>query len=279
MGVSGMLGFSMDANFIFPGFVSGLLGLLAVFVGLFGVLWPRTYQKRWFLEGAELLFVTVATILVVRVLAWSQNAEAELVGLGLPLGIIVGFQVVMSRFHAGPLRGGMAQRPWFLLSLGLCLGGWLTWRMEVWAKPNHGRLAVEELEQRLRQERFPAGAIQTSPADDRYNCHDWTFAGGPTQLLDHCTIEDYLRDHGYRLAEQPRVGDVVAYCSHFGEIMHTGVVKAMGKDGFVLIESKWGALGRYLHLPQVPGQFGKYVYYRLEQPEPHPYTASLPGSP
>lgn len=274
-----MLNFSMDANFILPGFISFLISLLAVLGGLFGLVWPRTYQKRWCLEGAELLFVTVATILIVRVLAWSQNAEVELAGLGLPLGIIVGVQVILSRLHAGPLRGGMARRPWVLLSLGLCLGGWLTWRSHESIKPSHGQIAAEDLEPQFRQKTFPDGAIQSSPADPGYNCHDWTFAGGPTQLLDNCSVEDYLRDRGYRLVDQPRVGDVIAYCANDSEIMHTGVVKAVGKDGFVLIESKWGSLGRYLHLPQVHSQASKHVYYRPPHPAPDLNAASLLESP
>ena len=35
-----------------------------------------------------------------------------------------------------------------------------------------------------------------------------------------------------------------------GKVSHTGLVQAIMEDGRVLLESKWGKMGRYLHTPE-----------------------------
>jgi hypothetical protein len=55
------------------------------------------------------------------------------------------------------------------------------------------------------------------------------------------------RSDGYRPVPHPEEGDLAAFRDAGGAIAHTGVVRLADADGLVLIESKWGSLGRYVH--------------------------------
>lgn len=43
---------------------------------------------------------------------------------------------------------------------------------------------------------------------------------------------------------------------------HTGLVQAIGRNGFVLIESKWGQLDVYWHTPADQGYADHWEYWR-----------------
>jgi hypothetical protein len=107
--------------------------------------------------------------------------------------------------------------------------------------------------------------IQTAPPDKTYNCHGWTFAAGQYHLVGR-EVELILADNGYTPVEQPAVGDVIVYRDETGAITHTGVVKATGADGVVLIESKWGVMGRYIHTPENQCYGPNFTYYRTPRP-------------
>jgi hypothetical protein len=78
------------------------------------------------------------------------------------------------------------------------------------------------------------------------NCHGWIFSGGRYWISGE-TVEVILADNGYQKTAAPRLGDLAIYRDLGGVITHTGVVRAMMPDGLVLVESKWGNLGTFLH--------------------------------
>ncbi len=95
--------------------------------------------------------------------------------------------------------------------------------------------------------REPAGlSIQRASEDVGSNCHGWVFAGGQ-YLITGSGVKMILEDNGYRLVAAPQPGDVVVYRDEQNEIVHTGLVRTAFDDGRVLVESKWGLGGRYLH--------------------------------
>jgi hypothetical protein len=104
--------------------------------------------------------------------------------------------------------------------------------------------------------------------NSRANCHGWVFTGGRF-LVRSTFVDDILSDNGYAVVESPLPGDLIIYRNPSGQPVHTGVVKAAGQDGFVLIESKWGALGTYLHLPEVQIYSNTYAFYRSVRPDHH----------
>jgi hypothetical protein len=78
-----------------------------------------------------------------------------------------------------------------------------------------------------------------------------------------------LEDNGYRVVERPRAGDVIVYRDGVDQIVHTGLVLCAFDDGQVLIESKWGIAGRYLHMAQDQYYSQLFSYYRSDRdPEP-----------
>jgi len=91
-----------------------------------------------------------------------------------------------------------------------------------------------------------ARLIQTGAVDGDYNCHGWIFTGGKFWVRGSW-VETILADNGYRETKKPMIGDLCVYRDGQGEVSHTAIVRGLGADGLVLLESKWGKLGRYIH--------------------------------
>lgn len=104
-------------------------------------------------------------------------------------------------------------------------------------------------------------AIERAPADLRANCHGWVFAAGEF-IIRGAEVDQILQDNGYRPTSEPRPGDLIVYRDSDNKVLHTGVVKAAGRDGFLLIESKWGLHGRFLHEPQQQSYSNNFAYFR-----------------
>lgn len=90
--------------------------------------------------------------------------------------------------------------------------------------------------------------IRTAAPDVRYNCHGFVFADGKYWVRG-AFVEQILKDNGYHQTSGPQSGDIIVYrCNRTGEVAHTGVVRTVVEDtGTVLIESKLGSLGRFIH--------------------------------
>lgn len=91
-----------------------------------------------------------------------------------------------------------------------------------------------------------AHVIQTGPPDPRFNCHGWVFTGG-LYLISGRDVELILEDNGYQEVKAPRAGDVAIFRDTTGFATHTALVCGVGDRGMVLLESKWGQGGRFIH--------------------------------
>jgi hypothetical protein len=129
----------------------------------------------------------------------------------------------------------------------------------------------------------PSGpSIQRAGDDARSNCHGWVFAGGQ-YLITGSGVQMILDDNGYRQVIQPQPGDVIVYRDSGNQIVHTGLVQTAFDDGQVLVESKWGVSGVFLHLPEDQPYTRAFGYYRratANRREPHLVQAVtvLPGN-
>jgi hypothetical protein len=108
--------------------------------------------------------------------------------------------------------------------------------------------------------------IRTGTASDEYNCHGWVFAEG------HCWVkgEDVptiLEDNGYHPVSQPHVGDIVVFRDYGGHVAHSGVVRIANPDTPILIESKLGKGGRFIHTPEALRYGVDYAYYHTARPD------------
>jgi hypothetical protein len=107
--------------------------------------------------------------------------------------------------------------------------------------------------------------IGLAEADSSYSCHAWVFTDSRCHLGPE-SVDLILRENGYRLVRQPRVGDLIVYRDGRDAIVHTGVVRVVGVTGIVLVESKWGGWGRYMHRPDNACYGTGYRYYRSDRP-------------
>lgn len=103
--------------------------------------------------------------------------------------------------------------------------------------------------------------IAVAPPSDQTNCHGWVFTGGKF-VIRGFAVDSILADNGYWEVDAPSAGDLIVYRDGDGVPTHTGIVKATGGDGFVLIESKWGFDGLFLHEPQNQCYAQEFAYYR-----------------
>jgi hypothetical protein len=109
------------------------------------------------------------------------------------------------------------------------------------------RPVIDELSFLGRQDLLPR-VIRTGPAGRDCNCHGWVFTGGRYWLRGQ-HVEPVLHDNGYAAVDRPRPGDLAVFRDAERQIVHSGLVRAATDEGLILIESKWGRLGRFLHTP------------------------------
>jgi hypothetical protein len=127
--------------------------------------------------------------------------------------------------------------------------------------------ALAEMEHfTLADERFDHKVIRlTEPTGDA-NCHGWAFTGGKFAIRG-TEVPTILADNGYGVVTEPQPGDLAIYTGLDGEVTHTGIVQSINSStGLVLIESKWGALGVYLHAPEAQPFGSEYTFYRSARP-------------
>ncbi len=138
-------------------------------------------------------------------------------------------------------------------------------------------------------QREKSEAMLRSKPTKNYNCHGLAYANrrawiqsdqqfdpsshqvDPTTQL----ILDILRDDGYQPISQSEVeiGDIVLYRDGTGgRIFHSGIVVAVDSllgnptNDILLIMSKWGPYGEYLHAPfEVPDEYPRYLEYWSER--------------
>ena len=106
---------------------------------------------------------------------------------------------------------------------------------------------------------MPLKLIQTAAADFGSNCHGWVFAAGRFHLRGQ-DVDTILTDNGYTTAAQPRSGDVIVYRDSLGAVLHSGLVRLADND-IILIESKWGGFGRYMHAAANQPYSGRWEFY------------------
>lgn len=124
--------------------------------------------------------------------------------------------------------------------------------------------AVSELDY-LKKIKMDRLAIAVGKSDASFNCHGWIFTCG--QFHVKCEdVDQILRDNGYETVAAPSRNDLIVYRDVAGNAMHAGVVHAVNADGGgIIIESKWGLLGRYLHRPADQCFSQNFTYYRSDR--------------
>ena len=126
--------------------------------------------------------------------------------------------------------------------------------------------ALEESERGLLgDEHYTHQVIRLAKPDLACNCHGWVFTGGHAGIPSG-QIEAILADNGYIPVLAPGEGDLILYRTPEGTVIHTGLVRFVDDDGVILIESKWGPLGVYLHPPEAQPWGHDFTFYRSPRP-------------
>lgn len=121
---------------------------------------------------------------------------------------------------------------------------------------------AEEAEHRwVAEGRLECRIIRTGEVDPASNCHGWVFTGG-RYAIHPDDVEIILHDNGYQPVASPSKGDIIVYRNEAGVVTHTGIVLEVVHENLVLIESKWGPLGRFLHPPEYQPYGTNYTFYR-----------------
>lgn len=113
---------------------------------------------------------------------------------------------------------------------------------------------------------FSESTIHRSPADHGANCHGWVFLDSQF-LISGEAVQQILDDNGYEFVNEPMASDVIVYRSDNREIVHSGLVRGVLNDGTVIIESKWGLEGTFLHAPEGTPYSALFEYYRSPRPD------------
>jgi hypothetical protein len=136
-------------------------------------------------------------------------------------------------------------------------------------------LGVLEERERVVVDSLIGRVLRTSEVDARYNCFGWVFTDG-LGWLSSKSVADILEKHNYQTTDCPIPGDVVVY-SQQDCITHVGLVRLV-TGGQVVVESKWGPYGRFLHLPKDQPFPGEILYYRSARSS-HEVRIVSPGTP
>lgn len=125
------------------------------------------------------------------------------------------------------------------------------------------QVVLREREAKCLQNRA-CNLIRIAAPDETSNCHGWTFTEGAFWVPKE-EIEKILEDNGYCPVSTPTENDIIVYYDGGGEISHSGLVRAAPDQGPVLIESKWGGLGRYIHQPSDTPYGIHFAYFHSER--------------
>lgn len=131
--------------------------------------------------------------------------------------------------------------------------------------PIEPRTAAEStaLEQAMLEgHRRKVNLIRTSNPTDQSNCHGWVFAGG-RYWVEGKQVDAILSENGYVVVTTPQPGDLVIYRE--GEdngVSHSALVRYVTAGQPVLVESKWGSMGVYLHQVDASIYGTSFKYYR-----------------
>ena len=102
--------------------------------------------------------------------------------------------------------------------------------------------------------------IQRGPASAQANCHGWVFLDSQF-LIPGEAVQQILDDNLYELTVDPIAGDVIVYRDGNRNIVHSGLVRGVLNDGTIIIESKWGIEGIFLHDPEGTPYSNQFEYY------------------
>jgi hypothetical protein len=100
---------------------------------------------------------------------------------------------------------------------------------------------------------------RVAPINPAANCHGWIFTRGQFGV-DDSYVPVILAEQGYKLVQEPQVGDIAIYCYESGKVGHSGLVQFSAPHREIMIESKWGPFSVFTH--PLHAYSGIWSFYR-----------------
>jgi len=122
----------------------------------------------------------------------------------------------------------------------------------------HG--VLEQEERQLSQNSYGSSFKRTANPTPESNCHGWVFADGH-YWIDGDEVDPILEDNGYTQVSTPQSGDLIVYRTG-DAVSHVGLVRTVAANGLLVVESKWGSKGRFLHTPEDQPYWHSWGFYR-----------------
>ncbi len=121
---------------------------------------------------------------------------------------------------------------------------------------------LEARDRLLKQWDLDDTVIQLPLGWENTNCHGFIFAAG-RHWIGGSEVDRILQDNGYRPVRPVRADDLAIYRDQDGKVIHSGIVRGLASEGVILVESKWGQSGRFIHRhDRHPYGGAEYVFYR-----------------
>jgi len=236
------------------------------------------------LLGSRRLSAGIATVHAALRRPLAVPTILSVMGIGLALGSVVLFEhsdemaIDRNMTELNLLQGGVANTPVEREKAVTDRGHRVALRETL--DPHDSQVLGEMEAKFLANSSLRDQVMRVAGPDERSNCHGWVFTGGRYVMIGS-DIERILEDNGYTPQDRPQPGDLVVYRSNAG-IEHSGVVQYVTDGEPVLVKSKWGNLGVYLH-PVNQSPYGStFTFYRSPRKghllSTTPTTASDPSS-
>lgn len=134
-----------------------------------------------------------------------------------------------------------------------------------------------QVERTFLADQYNRHLLQTMAPQAGFNCHGWIFTGGRCWVRGG-DVDAILRDNRYESVSRPAPGDLAVYRDNQGNVAHTALVRVSREDGGVLLESKWGKLGGYIHSAERHAYTGYSCTYYHTRRGGHQLLGSRPGT-
>ena len=235
-----------------PATVGNTARLLAVGVGAFALL-----SSRRLVSGVATLLTTGSQPVV-------RCALLTIAGIGITIGSVVvceradeaatdqsmgDLELLEARVDSVPIEGANVYTD---------RGTRIALREPANPRGNDHLFALED--RYLLSARLKEHVVRHGQPDERSNCHGWVFAEGRF-LVANEDVALILRDNQYVEASLPQPGDLVVYRAN-GAVTHSAIVRYVTDGQPTLVQSKWGALGIFLHpIDRSPYGAG-FTFYR-----------------
>src|SRR5262249_17731523 len=199
-----------------------------------------------------------------RPLAWPRFQALLLLAVRLTAGFgwVLWVERDSAPYRGGPrARGGAAEGGPPLLRLPVVASTDQGFQIPLYEPARPEDASPAEPSVHMTHGPFALHLITSTRGRGACNCHGWVFTGGRYWLLGK-DLDRILADNGYETVTGPAAGGGVIFRDGGGGTLHSRIVRGRTGEGQVLVESKWGRMGCFIHTPEDQPYAAEWKFYR-----------------